>query len=90
MEKDVMGIINFAESIQLNENLIMKYVNCFVYENEVEKNLKELKNMLKALQTVNNQDSIKLLEKLFIQLLGHFNVVFFYLARYKESCSYLT
>jgi hypothetical protein len=74
MECELLKVISYAETNKLTTEKYIKYAEAFVHEDNCEKNLKELKELLKAYQTINDSESIKSLERLFIQLLGHFNV----------------
>jgi hypothetical protein len=71
MENDLLMIISFAESAKLTNEKYMSYVNIFINnKNKIPQALKELRKYLVAFQNINDQSSIKILERLFIQLLG--------------------
>jgi hypothetical protein len=77
MEKELLKVIIYAEMNRMSDSKYNNYVKKFVNEDQIDFMIKELKELLKAYQTVNDQESIKVLERLFIQLLGHFNVIIF-------------
>lgn len=71
MENDLMRIISFAESSKLTNEKYLNYVDIFVNnKNKIKDTLKELGKYLVAFQNINDKSSIKILERLFIQLLG--------------------
>lgn len=72
MENDLLDIIKFGEGEKLNENKYLEYVEIFVKDSQkIAFSLKMLKRMLVAFQNLGDKTSIKYLERLFIQLLGH-------------------
>jgi hypothetical protein len=81
MENDLNGIIIFGEAKQMTLSRYMEYVEIIANVNEHSSTakemdeIKELREMLKAFQTLSDRDSIKILERLFVQLLGHINVI---------------
>jgi hypothetical protein len=96
MEKDLGLIILFGESKKLTMEKYKDYVEFFAGISEHDPTVKEmeqvveLKEMLKAYQTLSDRESIKILERLFIQLLGHINVNLpFILDRYARCSSRL-
>ncbi len=86
MEKSLLGVISYAEENKMTESLYNTYVEMFVHE-ECD-DLNNLKELLVAYQTINDSVSLKMMERLFIQLLGHFNVYLLILEGSKEpGCS---
>jgi hypothetical protein len=81
MENDLNGLIQIGESKRLTQEKYLELVDLFANISEHSttqpEELKELKLMLHAFQTLSDSSSIKILERLFIQLLGHINVKFF-------------
>lgn len=72
MEKDIYHIITTAESSPFTEEKYMRYVEIFLDKNKKKRDtIKEMKKLFIAYQNVNEEVSLKLCEKLFIQLLGH-------------------
>lgn len=72
MESDLLKIISFAEVSKLSNEKYMDYVDIFInHKNKIPQVLKELKKYLMAFQNINDKSSIKILERLFIQLLGY-------------------
>ncbi len=75
MESDLRGLYKFAMSNQLTEEKYLKYVEAFVDQSILkEPFVKEIKKLINAYQTFNLTDSLNLLEKLCVQLLGHSDV----------------
>ena len=76
MELDLMNLYQTSFNKDLDEFKYQKLVNIFA-NSENEKNwdkyLLNLKKLLSVYQNFNKEKSISILEKLFIQLLGHFN-----------------
>ena len=71
MEKDISRIISTAESQVMTEEKYMKFVEKFVNKTMTKEPLKELKKLFSVYQYVNDESSLKVCERLFIQLLGH-------------------
>ena len=76
MEKDILDLITIGETERLTEEKYLNYVEIFVKEpQKIDYSLKHLKKILNIFQNLGDTKSIKLLEKLFIQLLGHSQVI---------------
>ena len=76
MELDLMNSYQASLSNELDEFKYEQLVNIFTdieNKNNWDKYLLNLKKLLSIFQNFNNEKSISILEKLFIQLLGHFN-----------------
>jgi hypothetical protein len=72
MEKDIYRIITTAETTPFTEEKYMRYVEILVDKNKKKRDVvKEIKKLFIVYQNVNDELSLKLCEKLFIQLLGH-------------------
>jgi len=76
MDSDLTNLYKFAKANEFNEERYRNYVDIFV-DNSLNKHatLKELKKLLNAHQTFNNKVDLKIFERLFIQLLGHTEVI---------------
>ena len=77
MELDLMNLYKVSLSNELDDFKYEQLVNIFVdikNKNIWNKYLLNLKKLLSIFQNFNNKKSILILEKLFIQLLGHFNL----------------
>lgn len=74
MESDLKKIIELGESLKLTQEKYLEYVDIFINKQEkIPAVMKELKKLLAVFQNINETFSLKILERLFIQLLGHFN-----------------
>jgi len=72
MEKDIYRTITTAETTPFTEEKYMRYLEIFVDKNKKKRDVvKEIKKLFIVYQNVNEEVSLKLCEKLFIQLLGH-------------------
>jgi len=80
MESDITSLLKFTQSNELTEEKYLKFVDSFV-DNSINKSglLKELRKLINAYQTFNQTKCLEKMERLFIQLLGHSEVNFFYL-----------
>jgi hypothetical protein len=92
MENDLNAIIKYGESKKLTMDKYMDYVEVFANVNEHNSStkemeeVKELREMLRAFQTLNDKASIKILERLFIQLVGHINVISYLCLERSKGC----
>lgn len=74
MESDILKTITFGEFLKLTEEKYMEYVEIFVNKKDkIDQSLREIKKSFSVLQNLNDSSSLKILEKLFIQLLGHYD-----------------
>lgn len=72
MDKDISRTILYAESNKLTEEKYLKYLEIFVDEKNYNPSyLRDLNRLFYIYQKVSDQYSLKICEKLFIQLLGH-------------------
>ena len=71
LEKHIFHIMSSANSLAMNEYKYMQYVDIFIGKTEKKESLKELKKLFFLYQKVNDEDSLKICERLFIQLMGH-------------------
>jgi hypothetical protein len=74
MEKDLQKLIQQAESFKIDNLKFAEYVEIFVNEREkIPQALKELRKGLTLFQNLNIKSSLKILENLYVKLLGHFD-----------------
>ena len=72
MENDLLKFISYGEISKYTNEKYMDHVDIFINnKNKIPQAIKELKKYLVAFQNIADQNSIKNLERLFIQLLGH-------------------
>lgn len=72
MESDLFGIIQAGEAEKLTEKKYLELVEIFVRHGEkITNSLKTMKKLLAIFQNLNDNESIKILERLLVQLLGH-------------------